>query len=165
MQLPKRKPTRLKNYNYSTVGFYFVTVCVKDRKNLLGNIVGDGACDVPKMMLSEYGCVLEEYLTLLNNKYSHISVDKYEIMPNHFHLIINLSQGGLSQAPNPTNNEISKFMSLLKRECNQKYKYNIWQRGFHDHIIRGEADYLKIWQYIDTNVLKWEQDSLYQKNE
>ncbi len=90
MDLPKRKPTRLKGYNYSTPGMYFLTVCVKDRKHLLGKIVGCGDFDAPQMILSEYGAILNKYINLMNNKYSHIKIDKYVIMPNHFHLILNI---------------------------------------------------------------------------
>ena len=81
------------------------------------------------------------------------------------HLIIkieNRSRVGMSQAPYPTANAIiPKFISLFKRYCNREIGYNIFQRSFHDHIIRGENDYLKIWNYIDTNPAKWEEDCFY----
>lgn len=161
--LPKRKSTRLKNYDYSAPGMYFVTICTKDRKCLLGNIVGYGDFDVPQMILSEYGKILDKYLKLMNEKYSHIVIDKYIIMPNHFHLILNIVDyvSGASGTAAPYNSEISKFVSLLKRYCNISCGKNIWQRSYHDHIIRGDEDYRKILEYIDTNVLKWEQDCFY----
>lgn len=171
MELPKRKPTRLKEYDYSANGMYFLTVCIKDRKSLLGTIVGndttpivgDGNFDVPKMILSEYGIILDKYINLMNKKYSYIKIDKYIIMPNHFHLILNITDynSGVSETATPYNNETSKFISLLKRYCNREYGENIWQRSFHDHIIRSEKDYQKIWEYIDTNVIKWEKDCFY----
>lgn len=163
MEHIKRKSPRLKEYDYSTPGMYFVTICVKNRKQLLGNIVGDGDFDVPQMILSKYGMVLEKYINLMNEKYSHIKIDKYVIMPNHLHLIINITdyKNGASETAAPYNNEMSKFVSLLKRYCNIEYGQNIFQRSFHDHIIRGEEDYKKIWEYIDTNVLKWKQDCFY----
>lgn len=55
-----RKPTRLKGFDYTTPGAYFVTVCIKDKKHILGKIVGDGDFDVPKMQLSEYAKNVEE---------------------------------------------------------------------------------------------------------
>ena len=147
MELPKRKPTRLKGYDYSTPGMYFLTICVKDRKQLLGKIVGCGDFDAPKMILSEYGRIL----------------DKYIIMPNHFHLILNITdyKNGASETAAPYNNETSKFVSLLKRYCDREYGENIWQSSCNDHIIRGEKDYQKIWEYIDTNVIRWEKDCFY----
>ena len=163
MTLPIRKRTRLKNYDYSTPGKYFITVCTKDKKCLLGKIVGDGDFDVPRMKLSEYGQIVDKYINFMNNKYFYISVDKYVIMPNHIHLILNILRfkNGSSETAEPYNNEISKFMSVLKRYCNLEYGENIWQRSFNDHIIRGEKDFLKIWEYINTNVFKWDTDCFY----
>ena len=163
MNLPKRKPTRLTGYDYSTPGAYFITICVKDRNELLGEIVGCGDFDTPQMILSAYGAILDKYLNFMNEKYSHIKIDKYVIMPNHFHLILNIKdyKNGASETAAPYNNETSKFVSLLKRSCNREYGKNIWQRSYHDHIIRGENDYQEIWEYIDTNVIRWEKDCFY----
>ena len=163
MDLPKRKPTRLKGYDYSTPGMYFLTICVKGRKQLLGKIVGCGDFDTPQMILSEYGQILDRYIKLMNKKYYHIKADKYVIMPNHFHLILNILEckNGASETAAPYNNEISKFVSLLKRYCNREYGENIWQSSYNDHIIRGEKDYQEIWKYIDTNVIRWEKDCFY----
>ncbi len=157
---PTRKSTRLKEYDYSTPGAYFLTICTKDRKELLGKIVGGGDFDAPKMILSEYGKILDKYIMLTNRKYIHIKIDKYVIMPNHVHLIANITdrKNGASETAAPYNNEMSKFVSLLKRYCNKEYGKNIWQRSFHDHIIRDEKDYKMIWKYIDENVLKREND-------
>ena len=161
--LPKRKSPRLKGYDYSTPGLYFLTVCVKSREYLLGKIVGCGDFDAPKMILSEYGVILDKYINLMNSKYSHIKIEKYVIMPNHFHLILNIKDYkiGASETAAPYNNETSKFISLLKRYCNKEYGENIWQSSCNDHIIRGEKDYKKIWEYIDSNVLRWENDCFY----
>lgn len=167
MELPKRKPTRLKGYDYSAPGMYFVTVVVQGRKQLLGKIVGCGDFDAPQMILFDYGIVLDKYINLMNEKYSHIKIDKYVIMPNHFHFILNITdfKNGASETAAPYNNETSKFVSLLKRCCNKEYGKNIWQSSFHDHIIRGKADYQKIWEYIDTNVSRWKTDCFYQQKE
>ncbi len=78
-------------------------------------------------------------------------------------MILRISKsGGSSGTPTPTNNVISKFVSTFKRFCNKEYGENIWQKSFHDHIIRGDEDYNKIWGYIDTNELKWEEDCFYE---
>lgn len=89
--LNERKPTRLEGHDYSTPGAYFITICTKDRKHLLGKIVGCGDFDAPQMILSDYGNILDKYINLMNKKYSHIKIDKYVIMPNHFHLILNIT--------------------------------------------------------------------------
>lgn len=166
MQLPKRKSPRIKGYDYSTPGKYFITICTKGKLHMLGSIVGGGNFEAPKIILSEYGRYVDKYINLMNNKYSHINVDKYVVMPNHIHLILNITdiESGASGTAAPYNNEISKFVSLFKRYCNRDCNENIWQRSFHDHIIRGEEDYKKIWEYIDTNVVKWKTDCFYSEN-
>ncbi len=166
MNLPKRKPTRLKEYNYSTPGVYFITICVKGREELLSKIiVGDGVLDVPKNTLTQYGRIADKYINQMNEFYENISVDKYVIMPNHIHLLLQITetenQNGTSRTPSPTNSTIAKFISTFKRFCNREYGVNIWQRLSNDHIIRGEKDYQEIWEYIDTNVIRWEKDCFY----
>lgn len=66
-----------------------------------------------------------------------------------------------SGTPSPTNSVISRFVSTFKRFCNKEFGKNLWQRSFNDHIIRDKEDYNKIWEYIDTNPLKWELDCFY----
>lgn len=158
MDLPKRKPTRLKGYNYSMPGAYFVTICVKDKKQLLSKIVGDDAYIVPKNQISNYGLICDKYINNINNKYQNITVDKYVIMPNHIHLIIFLH--GTMRASSPTKN-IETIIRSFKTMVTKEIGNSIWQRSYHDHIIRGEKDYKKIWEYIDTNPLKWEWDCFY----
>ncbi len=161
MELPKRKPTRLKGYDYSTPGMYFLTICVKDRKELLSKIiVGDDEGIVPKIQLSNYGMICERYINNINIKYENVTVDKYVIMPNHIHLIIFLH--GTMRASSPTKN-IENIIRSFKIMVTKEIGKSIWQRSYHDHIIRGEKDYQKIWEYIDTNVLRWENDCFYNR--
>ena len=161
MDLPKRKPTRLKNYDYSSCGAYFITICTRDKQKILCDIVGDGAHDVPQIKLSQIGKIVEKYILSTNN-IPELTVDKFVIMPNHIHLILLLqNENGTSRAPSPTNNKISHSISTLKRFVNKDVGYNVFQRSFHDHIIRDERDYLKIWNYIDTNPQKWNEDCFY----
>ena len=165
MNLSKRKSTRLKGYDYSLPGVYFVTICTKDREQLLSRIiVGDGVLDVPKNILTGYGQIAKKHLENMCAFYDYINLKKYVIMPNHIHILIEISnckQYGSSGTPNPTNSLIPRFVSTFKRFCNSEYTKNIWQRSFHDHIIRDEEDFLKIWKYIDENPLKWEEDCFY----
>ena len=164
MEVPKRKSTRLKNYDYSAPGAYFITICVKDRKEWLSKIiVGTGVLDCPQNILTRYGKIADKYICQMNNFYKHVSVDKYVIMPNHIHLLIRILENmdGPSGTPVPTNSVISKFVGTFKRFCNKEYRENIWQSRSNDHIIRGEKDYKKIWEYIDTNVQRWERDCFY----
>ena len=161
MDLPKRKPTRLKDYDYSQNGYYFVTICSRNKECVFSNIVGGGALDAPQNHLSEIGKIVEKYILSTNN-ISNVAVDKYVIMPNHIHLILIIQNaGGTSWAPSPTNNTISHAVSTFKRFVNKEVGQNVFQRSFHDHVIRGEQDYLKIWNYIDTNPQKWSEDCFF----
>ena len=159
MELPKRKPTRLKDYDYSTPGAYFITICTKDRKEMLSKIiVGDDALIVPQNNLSDIGFICEKYINNINIKSENISVDKYVIMPNHIHLIIFIY--GTMKASSPTKN-VQSIVRSLKKMVTKEIGHSIWQRSYHDHIIRGEKDYRKIWEYVDTNVIRWEKDCFY----
>ena len=168
MNLQERKRTRLKGYNYSHIGAYFITICVKDREEILSKIiVGDGVLDIPKNILTEYGETATRIINQMSSFYDNVSIVKYVVMPNHIHFILRVSEkqaeNGTSGTPSPTNSVVSRFISSYKRFCNKEYGRNIWQRSYHDHIIRNEKDYLKIWEYIDTNIYKWEKDCFYIK--
>jgi len=155
--LPNRKPTRLKNYDYSSSGYYFVTICTHNKQNILCDIVGEGLCALPSIKLSAIGQTVDESINFINDKYENICVDKYVIMPNHLHLIIAIKSGGHGDPPL----QLYDLIGNLKSFTTHKYGHILWQRSFHDHIIRGEKDYLKIWNYIDVNPQKWRDDCFY----
>ena len=160
MNLPNRKPTRLKGYDYSTPGAYFITLCTKDRKELLSQIVGDDAHIILEYQLSNYGRVCDKYISNINTTYENIILDKYVIMPNHIHLIILVNE--TMKTSSPTNN-IETIIRSFKTLVTKEIGHSIWQRSYHDHIIRNENDYHKIWEYIDTNIIKWKSDCFYNK--
>ena len=166
MELPKRKPNRLASYDYDQEGAYFITICTKDRKCLLSSIVGDAAPGVPKNQLTDAGRVVEKYI-LSGNQMDRISVVKYVITPNHIHLLlmVDMSNGGTPGAASPTKAIIPRFVAALKRLTNKELEFNLFQRSYHDHIIRGKQDYLKIWNYIEGNPSKWEKDCFYVKED
>ena len=80
-------------------------------------------------------------------------------MPNHIHFIIVINKEGGHRSP-----PLQSVIGRMKSYTTKKYGSNLWQRSFYDHIIRGEADYQNIWEYINSNHLKWEKDELYEKN-
>ncbi len=162
-QFPKRKPMRLGEYDYSTAGAYFITICTEHKQKILSEItVGAGVPDCPQVRLLKHGEIADKYLRQLHDFYDNISIDKYVIMPNHIHFILTVTDGQ-SGTPVPTkgNAVVAKFVSTFKRFCNKEYGENIWQSRYHDHVIRGEQDYREIWQYIDNNPLKWALDRYY----
>ena len=119
--------------------------------------------------MSVCGEIVDKNIKQMANFYEYISVDKYVIMPNHVHMLIRIDENdlnkGTSRTPSPTNSMVAQFISTLKRFANKEFGENLWQRTYHDHIIRGEADYKKIWNYIDTNIIRWEKDIFYVKDE
>jgi REP element-mobilizing transposase RayT len=177
-ELPVRKHPRLKNYDYSSNGAYFITFCVKDGYEMLGQIVGRGIPDAPCVELTEYGKNVDEAIKFLNNKNQNVDIEKYVIMPNHVHIIILIqneanamvnsggvmvNKGGASGKPRPTNALIPKHISSIKRFTNKQAGFDMWQDSYHDHIIRDEADYQIRWWYIDNNPVKWAEDEYFVK--
>lgn len=102
MELSKRKSTRLKEYDYSSTGAYFITICTKDRKPILSRIVGDGVLDIPKTVLSKYGETVDKRICLMDMYYDNIKIDHYVIMPNHIHILLSVYDSGMSRTPSPT---------------------------------------------------------------
>ena len=155
----KRKNNRLKDFNYSQNGAYFITVCTENKKCILSSIVGRGDPDTPQIVLSETGNIVKENIAKMNSIYSDVKINKYIIMPNHIHLIITVQcdNNGALGSPRPTNsnNLISNHIRALKRFTNKQANTNIWQTSFYDHIIRNEEDYCFHLQYIEENPKKW----------
>ena len=162
MEYPERKQIRCEGADYSAVGAYFITICTKDRKNILCKIdlVGDGVLDVPKIKMSVYGEAVEKQIAEFNQTYSDMQIDKHVIMPNHIHMIIIISSEKEYDVRR-WNERIPAAVSTFKRFVNKKIGENIWQRAYNDHIIRERRDYEEICKYIYENPLKWAFDKYY----
>ena len=147
---PVRKPTRLKNYDYSSTGAYFITICSFSRECILSDITDN------KILLTSKGKTSEQQIHDLSLRYRNICIDEYVIMPNHIHMIIIIREPG-GASPSPTVSDIIRvFKSQTTRLCDCNGK--LFQRSFHDHIIRNEADYDLIKKYIQNNPLNWHSD-------
>ena len=162
MNLPKRKPTRLKAYEYSQNGYYFITICTNKHRSILSTIVGQGLAPA-ECHLSKYGKIAEREMLALEQRYACVKIDKYVIMPNHIHAIIAIENTTAGASPCPTLSHIvCAFKSLTTRKCRQENPIDkLFQTSFHDHIIRGEKDYSEIWEYIENNPTNWETDCFY----
>ena len=178
MEFPKRKSTRHPVYDYNSPGYYFITICTKNKSMLLGQIVGRSLPDAPErtgvyptehpeaapyIQYYEYGEIALRQLDIMASYYKEIILEKYVVMPNHIHLLLHIPG---HFPPNNTNSlrknaAVSQFVGTFKRFCNKQYGCNIWQTSFHDHVIRGEDDYQKIWMYIETNPIRWQKDCFY----
>ena len=147
-ELPKRKHIRIENYDYSTPGVYFITVCINGRKPILWN-VGAATC---RPNLSKIGSVVETAILQIPEHYPMMSIDKYCIMPDHIHMIlsINTDEDG-RQIAAPT---ISTVIGHMKRWVSMQIGQSIWQKSFIDRVIRDEKCYQAIWEYIENNPIK-----------
>jgi putative transposase len=163
--LPKRKSTRLKEYDYSQFGFYFITICLKERKEFFSKVI-DG-----KIILTEFGKIVEDILIELP-KYYNIEIDSYIIMPDHIHIIIVVDndptrEKNISTKIKTLSDVIGKFKSYSTKRIRTQLKgtqdFN-WQKSFYDRIIRSEKELYQIRKYIEENPLRWEIEKHYSEN-
>lgn len=166
-KLPVRKRNRLRDYDYSQNGVYFITVCSKDKQWLFWKagaspkIVGASIARPPSNEhYSDIGTVVEEMIKEVPSKYNGIELINYVVMPNHIHLLLMLcadTRGRAMHAPTP---DVSRVIQQLKGAVTKKVGASVWQKSFHDHIVRNEKSLKSIYEYIDYNPLRWELDSL-----
>ena len=172
-ELPKRKSTRLKNFDYSSAGAYFVTICVRDRMHILSEIVKTDLTDTDKtnglavgeglappeitVKLKPCGEIAKEQLQLIETRFPSVTVKDYVIMPDHIHAIIFLhaKAGGASSSPT-LDDVVCAFKSLTSRSCKQKYGMEkMFQRSSAEHIVRDRDDYETRRKYIYENPMRW----------
>ena len=161
MQSPRRKDIRLRNYDYAKEGMYFITICTKNRKELLSFITFGSVKTDPYIKLSNIGKITEQNLIEIKQHFKAIKIHDYIIMPNHVHFIIEkISVGAGLDQPRI---RISDVIGLFKSGVSRQLGYSIWQRNYYEHIIRNEKEYLEILEYIQNNPLKWKEDKYYKK--
>mgnify|MGYP000922543315 CR=1 FL=1 len=154
--LPQRKNIRLRNYDYSKPGHYFVTICTHNMQNLLGEVVGSGPDVAPYVRLSNIGTQVEVNLLKLPEIHAGIVVKPYVVMPNHIHFIMQLTgrHGDLA---------LPELVGRFKSYTTKLYADILWQRSYYERVIRNEKEHLAICEYIQTNPLRWELDRYYKK--
>lgn len=155
MKLPVRKKLRLENYDYSSDGFYFVTICT-DRKKCIFGYPG---------RLNRFGKIAESELINIPDHYKGIKIDKYVVMPNHIHAIIVLGcDPDINSGNIPSlDTVVGSYKSGVSRKIHLlDPQIKVWQKSFNDHVIRNDTDYNGIWTYIDVNPMQWEKDEHYE---
>jgi len=162
-----RRSTRLKSWDYSWSGWYYVTICAYGKECLFGEIVGD------EMRLNSIGRIVEEEWLRTPEVRKEVELDMYVVMPNHLHGIIMIgesvgatqedpfvgahSRAPLQRKPRSLGSFVAGFKSVTTKRINELRNtlgHPVWQRGFHDHIIRNEADLVRIREYIRNNPLQ-----------
>ena len=171
-----RRSIRLKGYDYSQAGLYYVTICCQDKIYRFGKI------DEGKMILNENGQIVQTVWDELPQHYNHVELGEFVIMPNHIHgiIIINANVGaGLKPAPTgtTTNHGLPEIVRALKTFSARKINANvgaglkpapthgekIWQRNYWEHIIRNEKSHQRIANYIINNPMNWNKDKFHAK--
>lgn len=183
-EIHQRQSIRLKGYDYSSKGMYFITICTQNRENLFGEIVNN------EMVLNIAGKMIERWYLEIKNKYPNFHYAVNVIMPNHFHCIIEIlgadirSDVGadLCVCPFPDINQChveqgehigsplhqiiqwfktmttNEYIKMVKQNLLPSFDKCIWQRNYHEHIIRNEKEYSKIADYIQNNPKLWKDD-------
>ena len=127
-RLPKRKEIRLKNYNYKSNGYYFITICTHRGKPYI----------------KKYKEIIEKILLSLPERFSGLKIDWYVLMSNHLHMIFVF---------NEIKRSLPEIIRTFKALVTRNTKIKIWQRNYYEHIIRNENALLKIREYIQNNPL------------
>ena len=170
-----RRTLRLEGFDYTQTGYYFVTIVVKERKCLLGEIAGE------EMKLNEMGRIVAASWKWLGDQYPYVELDEYIVMPNHVHGIIVIKdtdngaiashrRGDSRIAPTPPSQvqkrkSLGRLVGAVKTVSARKVNLcrgtpgqPLWQRNYYEHVIRNEESLAQIRQYIRDNPAKWELD-------
>ena len=154
---PVRKRNRLENYDYSQPGYYYVTVCTEGRKPILAQVTKSDETRAAEVILQRAGLLTEEAIQAIPSVYSGVTVEKYVIMPNHFHMLLAFAE---TEQKLPS---LSTIIQQTKRRVSMKFGSSIWQTHYYDRVIRNEADFQAVWKYIDDNPTKWSLDQYYKE--
>ena len=164
-----RRSIRLKDYDYSQEGAYFITVCSRNKETLFGGVT-EG-----KMQLNGYGKVVNDFWGNIPLHFPSVDTDVFVVMPNHVHGIILINNVCRGVVTSPAMGEVtSPLRKISLGQLVAFYKYQttklinqirdtpgvtVWQRNYYDHVIRNDEDLNEIREYILTNPLKWDLDS------
>jgi len=151
----KRKSPRIPDFDYSGDQFYFITICTHNKQCIFGE---------PEK-LNTFGKMVCKDLLDIPTHFEHIRIDHYVVMPNHLHAIVVIGcDGRLGERPN-LNTVVGQLKSGISRKIHSiNPNLKVWQRSYHDHVIRNDKSYQIIWEYIETNPIRWEDDCFYKKN-
>jgi len=173
-----RRSIRLKDYDYSKAGAYFITICCEDRLHRFGKVSGN------EMILNEFGAIAYNEWINLSDRFPNFELDVFQIMPNHMHGIIVLSDItvgaplAVAQEEDTLNRATARgaptipdivgaYKSIVSNACLQLFKSQnktmgkLWQRNYYEHIIRDESAYNNISNYIINNPTKWDEDKFH----
>ena len=169
MPLHQRKHPRLKNFDYSSYGYYYVTINTYKNLPVLALQGYTSEYNDYDEMLSFIGKTAKLQLSELEIRFPNIKIENYVIMPTHIHLIVAIGKvAGASPRPTPISSSlfdiICAYKSLTTRICNAEQSTpgrKIFQTSYYEEIIRTESAYEAIWKYIDNNPYNWNESHYY----
>lgn len=154
--MKERKHPRLKGYDYSQPGAYFITMCTQNRQRILSRVcVGPDALIGPHVELTDLGRLTDEAVRSAEKAYSNVKIPCYVIMPNHVHLMIVITADGPMGASGPTT---GTAVRSIKTKVSRAAGKSVWQAGSFDHVVRNRDDYIQICEYILANPARWAED-------
>jgi len=146
--VPTRKRIRLTDNDYSKENMYFITICIKNRLEILGKITKEN-----DIKLTHEGMVVKQNISRIQETYENARIDEYIIMPNHIHMLLEIDY--------KNGTTISKIIKHYKTNVSREITYSIWQKSFYEHIIRNEKEYIKVKEYIQNNIMNWKEDEYF----
>ena len=163
MMFPVRRKNRLAGFDYSSPNVYLITICTKGKQCILWDSrpapVGATNGRPPHAHLSAAGMAVRNAIEGIPAHYPMLTVDNYVIMPNHVHLLLHIhADESVRPMVAPT---VSQVVAQMKGAASKAAGVPLWQKGFHDHIVRSAEAYARIWMYIDGNPYAWETDCFY----
>ena len=172
MEHNTRKEHRLKNYDYSQNGAYFITICTHKHRYIFWKNydiphVGAAFGGPPeRIQLTEYGKIVKNEVKRIPDIYNDVVfIPKAVIMPNHIHLIIVINNyhecGEVISGPPKAAPTVGSIINKFKGSVTKKCGFPVWQKSFYDRIIRNEHEYRAYCQYIADNPFNWENDELF----
>jgi len=158
-----RRSIRVKGFDYSQDGAYYVTICTHRRECTLGSVKGNA------VQLTELGRAAEESWQDLPVRYPHLTLDALVVMPNHVHVILVIDgtecRGGGATPPLQSDPTLGQIVGYTKYQSTKRINERrgtpgerVWQRNYYEHIIRNDADLRRIREYIASNPLGWSED-------
>lgn len=143
---------RMPEYDYATPGMYFITICAKERMSIFGDHVEAAISRQAMFRLSEIGKYVDFAINQMERHYPFVKVDKYCIMPDHVHLILQIFADERGNHIAATT--ASTIVGQMKRWVSKQVGTSVWQKSFSDRVIRNEAGYRAVWEYIEQNPIK-----------